>query len=149
MACNSMLVLCGDTYATRLWCVWELFSLFAFSSKNQAERRIKFVPLLRPSQTAPDMLQSLKRFRLSASHCFDPNEEARLRDIIHARGEALFEGRIRELGEACERKFNLGTSDRYTLSDDFCQVNSEIHNELYNIGSPLDITARLGDPPSS
>jgi hypothetical protein len=26
-----MLVLCGPTYCTRLWCVWELYTLFAFS----------------------------------------------------------------------------------------------------------------------
>jgi len=30
-ACRSVLVLCGPTYLTRLWCVWELYTLFAFA----------------------------------------------------------------------------------------------------------------------
>ena len=32
MACNKMLVLCGETYVQRLWCAWELFTLFSFQS---------------------------------------------------------------------------------------------------------------------
>ena len=31
MACDKMLVLCGDTYAHRLWCIWEIFTLLAFT----------------------------------------------------------------------------------------------------------------------
>jgi hypothetical protein len=30
-ACRGVQVLCGPTYLTRLWCVWELYILFAFS----------------------------------------------------------------------------------------------------------------------
>merc|ERR1712137_503168 len=30
MQCHKMLVLCGETYARRLWCLWELFTLLAF-----------------------------------------------------------------------------------------------------------------------
>ena len=30
MACNIPLVLLGPTYAFRLWCIWVLFTLFAF-----------------------------------------------------------------------------------------------------------------------
>ena len=31
MQCSKMMVLCGDTYACRLWCIWELFTLLAFT----------------------------------------------------------------------------------------------------------------------
>ena len=34
MACNRMMVLCGHTYQHRLWCVWELFTLFAFAQAS-------------------------------------------------------------------------------------------------------------------
>ena len=30
MACNITLMLLGPTYAFRLWCIWVLFTLFAF-----------------------------------------------------------------------------------------------------------------------
>ena len=32
MACKRMLVLCGETYTTRLWCIWELYTFFSMSS---------------------------------------------------------------------------------------------------------------------
>merc|ERR1712039_223171 len=45
MACKRMLVLCGDTYLRRLWCAWELCTLFSFSSDDDVMERIEFVPL--------------------------------------------------------------------------------------------------------
>lgn len=50
-----------------------------------------------------DITRALNRFSLSEASCFDPNEERRLRDIISARGEGLFESRIRELADICEK----------------------------------------------
>ena len=46
MACKKMLVLCGPTYTQRLWCAWELFTLFSFSSFKQAVSRVHIVMLL-------------------------------------------------------------------------------------------------------
>lgn len=31
MACQKLLVLNGQTYTTRLWCVWELYTFFAIN----------------------------------------------------------------------------------------------------------------------
>jgi len=97
MACNKMLILCGDTYALRLWCVWELFVLFSFCSEEQSEHKLEFIPLERYSLSPAEVVSSLKNFRLTEAKCFDPNEERRLRQIISARGEVVFENRIREL----------------------------------------------------
>jgi hypothetical protein len=88
----------------RLWCVWELFTLFAFMGKAQAEKRVEFVPLVRAHEELEDVLRGLQTFSLPNSHCFDPNEEARLRDIIHARGGGMFEGRIRDLAASLTRR---------------------------------------------
>ena len=43
MACRKMLVLCGPTYPSRLWCAWELFTLFSFSDTDEALAKIKMV----------------------------------------------------------------------------------------------------------
>ena len=34
MAAAQVLVLCGETYCTRLWCVWELYVVFMFSKND-------------------------------------------------------------------------------------------------------------------
>lgn len=36
----------------------------------------------------------LESFKLSSAHCYDPNEEARLRDVIKAVGEQQFHSRV-------------------------------------------------------
>ena len=41
MACKKMLVLCGHTYASRLWCAWELFTLFSFQGHKRALEQIE------------------------------------------------------------------------------------------------------------
>lgn len=67
-----------------------------------------FVPLVTSkaeSEEGPSssssMLWGLEHFTLAAAHCFDPNEESRLRNIIHARGDDEFEQRVRQLASVC------------------------------------------------
>ena len=115
MACDKMLVLCGKTYPTRLWCVWELFTLLAFTSRDQAARKIEFIPMVSNNGSVEDVMRPLRQFKLSDAACFDPNEENRLRSIIHARGDRHFEESICELAEVCEenlreRKFARSNS---------------------------------------
>merc|ERR1712190_462216 len=99
MACKRMLVLCGDTYLRRLWCAWELCTLFSFSSDDRVIERIEFVPL-DTSDDKSDVEQQLKRFDHRCAHCYDPNEEFRLRQIIEAVGGKEFNARLRGLALA-------------------------------------------------
>ena len=46
MACKKMLVLCGHTYSSRLWCAWELFTLFSFQGHKRALEQIELIPLI-------------------------------------------------------------------------------------------------------
>ena len=45
MACNMMLLLCGESYARRLWCIWELFTLLAFTDLDVALERLLLIPV--------------------------------------------------------------------------------------------------------
>ena len=53
MACKQVLVLRGVTYPNRLWCIWDLFTLVAFMSLDQAA---KCIPFFRPGATQVQLL---------------------------------------------------------------------------------------------
>ena len=104
-ACAKMLVLCGPTYPERLWCAWELCTLFSFLSMEAALARIVLLPIDstafgEPQETSS--LEKLQRFDVAEARCYDPNEEKVLRKIIGAVGKDHFNMRIRELGRACD-----------------------------------------------
>ena len=129
MSCRKFLVLLGDTYVTRLWCIWELFTLFTLLPSEVAMVSVKVLPVgvanLPPSVgvgvgvgvgamaasaaernkkaglsavALEDALRSLEEFNLESSKCFDPNEERRIRVVVHMAGGEVFEHRIRDLG---------------------------------------------------
>ena len=92
MACRHMLVMMGNTYVQRLWCVWELCTLFSFVSVEHALKQLEVETL------GEIHIEALGEFAFEKSHCFDPNEEKRLRSVIEAVGEDEFIDRIRNLG---------------------------------------------------
>merc|ERR1712025_654234 len=48
MACHKVLVLFGNTYPDRLWCVWELYTLLCFTDGGGIVKRLDFVALDTP-----------------------------------------------------------------------------------------------------
>jgi len=97
MQCKKMLVLCGHSYPHRLWCVWELCTLMSFTTLEQAMERVELLTL----NTNPndDILGALARFDHAEAHCYDPNEERRLRSVIDVVGGDHFNLRIQTLAE--------------------------------------------------
>jgi hypothetical protein len=98
-SCKRMLVLAGPTYVHRLWCIWELHMLFV--SADGATPPVDVVGTASgTSDTAAAALYTkLREFRLDGAHCYDPNEERRLRSAIAAApgGVAAFERTIRAM----------------------------------------------------
>ena len=79
MACKKVLVLCGDTYATRLWCIWELYTLFALSEVwEDALMRLEILDI----STSGDIGAKLQAFELPYCHCYNPNDEYKIRSAI-------------------------------------------------------------------
>ena len=74
----------------------ELFIMFAFSEDEAAAERIKLVPL---GITRESILESMSSFELEGAHCYDPNEEIKLRSVMAAVGEEQFVARMRSLAE--------------------------------------------------
>ena len=124
-SCASVLVLCGPSFFERLWCVWELYTAFAFGDgslslafallrapgaaeeqqQQQQQQQQSSPPAVGRSASAEvaraSLRASLKAFSLARAHCSNPNEEKRLRTAINAApgGTSAFEATIRGLAE--------------------------------------------------
>jgi hypothetical protein len=102
-ACDAVVALVGETYFSRLWCVWELYARIAFSDGSRKEgkskARVRFYPL-REIGDQEDLRHVVSSFDLSASRCFDPNEQSKLVNAIAAAdgGSAAFEAAVRSFG---------------------------------------------------
>eukprot|EP00937_MAST-01D_sp_MAST-1D-sp2_P005568 g5568.t1 len=94
MACKSVIVLGGETYTKRLWCMWELYVYFAF----RPQARIDVLSL--DGDDSGRLEDELRYFTVANAFCFDPNEEKRIMDAIAAGrgGTAAFDKIINELG---------------------------------------------------
>lgn len=77
-ACKGVLILMGDTYMERLWCIWELYTLFTFRNKESVQTLVKILPLI----SRDDVESKLDEFDIENAHCFDPNEELKLRYLM-------------------------------------------------------------------
>ena len=78
----------------------ELFIMFAFS-QDEADvvSRIELVPFEADGVTRESILESMSTFELEGAHCYDPNEEIKLRSVMAAVGEEQFVARMRSLAE--------------------------------------------------
>jgi hypothetical protein len=92
-SCNRLMILAGNTYCDRLWCVWELYTFFSTSGT----RALKRVELYDFSDAGTS---TLLEFDVANAHCFNPVDEAQLRSIIESGGASNFNDMIRE--GACE-----------------------------------------------
>jgi hypothetical protein len=112
VSCKRMLVVAGPTYVHRLWCIWELHMLFVSAGggtppvdvvgikSNKTKTGASAAPVLvRSGEVVSELYRDLRMFELDMAHCFDPNEDRRLRAAISAApgGAAAFEASIREL----------------------------------------------------
>eukprot|EP00960_Hanusia_phi_P041700 755126-Hanusia_phi.AAC.2 len=98
MACKQMLVLCGETYSRRLWCIWELCTLFLFTHEEGVLSRICVLPVQKNQDTL--VMERLQEFHISIARCYDPNEEAKLLKVIDAVGLDKFHEQVHKLARA-------------------------------------------------
>ena len=102
MSCDTMLVLAGDTYLTRLWCVWELYVLYAITdgAPNVVLRDLQSSGRSAGATRSNKLLEDLGEFKVGVNTtCYDPNEEAKLLAAIRTApcGEAGFNRVVHEL----------------------------------------------------
>jgi hypothetical protein len=106
--CKKLLIVLTDSYLERLWCLWELFAVFIFCRKEVGIERIDILALdsnadldfatqqIRGLQTLGGQLEL---FDLNCAHCFSPNEEFKIRQIMYCIGVE----RLTELQSAIQK----------------------------------------------
>lgn len=110
-ACDKMLVLCGPTFPHRMWCVWEIFTLFAFQSESEAVERITLRPL--DIEISPEglidssALSELEHFDVNVATCYDPNDEMAMKQIIDSVGRLEFNGKVRRMGTSLRSQLDI------------------------------------------
>jgi hypothetical protein len=77
MSCTNLLVLCGPTYATRLWCVWELY-VFISMTHDEAGQNLTLVTL----GNQDNLLDALLEFGIEHAHCTSSSDESAIRALI-------------------------------------------------------------------
>jgi len=115
-ACNQVLVACGPTYQRRLWCIWELFTLMAFTDLSVAIEKVVLAPLATDAA-----FEELAMFQLDDASCYDPNEEAQLLRVIEGLGKNVFTERVRTLGRTVKCSKSLKTPS-WTLSAHISEI---------------------------
>ena len=94
MSCEKMLILYGKTYLSRLWCVWELFTLITFREANASS--FLHVEYIESNLSTQRYFES---FKVEWAHCYDPNEEKKVLNVVKSVGIEHFEETIRNLGK--------------------------------------------------
>eukprot|EP00928_Gymnodinium_smaydae_P032951 TRINITY_DN23740_c0_g5_i1.p1 TRINITY_DN23740_c0_g5~~TRINITY_DN23740_c0_g5_i1.p1 ORF type:complete len:690 (-),score=60.36 TRINITY_DN23740_c0_g5_i1:294-2363(-) len=98
LACNQVIVLCGKTYLSRLWCAWEMCTRMSFDPPEVAQSSIMVRPLGDLSSCELDA--SFKQFDIMKARCYDPNEEARVLSVVRALGPNRFNNVVKQIGSA-------------------------------------------------
>lgn len=82
--CRRLVVFCGPTYLTRLWCVIELFTFVHMGGRLD---RVQFIPVLRPGHEDEDLQaiqKSFKTFDVRKCDCFLLDDKERMLNIINS-----------------------------------------------------------------
>ena len=118
LACKGVLVLGGETYISRLWCIWELYTRFVVSdstpnvvirefedgAEHRAARANVAIPMVADEGHLPFRTQ-IEHFNLGIdTRCYDPNEEAKILAAIRASpgGEGAFNAVVHKLAPLLE-----------------------------------------------
>lgn len=83
--CKDLLILLDRTYLTRLSCMYEIFVWFTLHSINKSlEEVVKSIKVIFLDEVTDvySLIIELLHYDIDNSHCFDPNEELKLRYIM-------------------------------------------------------------------
>ena len=165
-SCAELLILCGDSYATRLWCVWELYIHFAMAgAKAQGRTKIVNCCTIAGATSSGDAVASassmdeasdlpgsiedvrqegspasaLSQFDVKNAHCFSAADEAKLRRVIESESAESFNHAIRAVASLIVEAEEAGSLRKSRMS----RVRSSAKHD----GKVADGTTAAADNP--
>ena len=138
--CTKILVLLTPSYMKRLWCIWELFTLFIFTKKELAVRRLE-IRLVGAQDGQEDeqyesFVEQLEEFDFDNAHCFSPQEEMKLRKIMYDIGEK----KLREIKKEIHSMLKGQRKNRNNNIMNWCKCSDVTTRGKGSTGDTLSIT---------
>merc|ERR1712032_1686302 len=91
-ACNALLIICGPTYTSRLWCILEVYVFVSMRGLGKSQRSKIFIKTL-----GADVWDTWQHFDANHCTCFDPADKARLMSIFQEGNKSGIDGFNREV----------------------------------------------------
>jgi hypothetical protein len=86
--CETLLLLYGQTYLSRLWCVTELFVFYHSRLPHLSENDIQFIPIYLADRT-DDVFVTARSFDVRKAEATSPTDKVRLLAIIDGTGDSI------------------------------------------------------------
>lgn len=97
--CKEMLVFCGTTYTSRLWCIMELFTHHHI---GLADHKLTMIPVFRDGNEEEDrysIASAIRDFDVEESHCSNRRDGIKMIEIVYAAygNNAVFNDVVRNM----------------------------------------------------
>jgi len=137
--CKRLVVLCGPTYLSRLWCVVEIFTHVHMGG---APGDIELVQVLREGHELEDataILEAFDTFDVRVCSCFNPTDKERMLAMVEASFGTMwaFSDVVRSLSIEVKKQLSvlsvvvpMPSSEVASLSNGFCVVPSHSISEV-------------------
>eukprot|EP00930_Biecheleria_cincta_P087381 TRINITY_DN7661_c0_g1_i1.p1 TRINITY_DN7661_c0_g1~~TRINITY_DN7661_c0_g1_i1.p1 ORF type:complete len:217 (+),score=34.11 TRINITY_DN7661_c0_g1_i1:118-768(+) len=102
--CNTLLIISGTTYTSRLWCIVELF---VFMTMRDVEEHAQIVTLIYAAQDLAQeraIRRSWLEFTSADCKCFDPGDKQKIMEAISQShgGMTEFDNQVKEMARIAE-----------------------------------------------
>ena len=126
------MILSGNSYHERLWCIWELCTLYACSFHHDFLNRIYV--LAKDKNAEMQFLTNItENFSVANACCFNKNEEKRLKRVIESIDTDVFIDNVKKLGEIIKEREMRELDNKYEILE---SING-IRRRLSGFGDSL------------
>jgi len=126
--CKQLLVLAGPTYASRLWCVMEIFVFVRMGGNTKQDMVVRLL------SGATDLAAALKKFDAGKAETYDPNDRERLWAVIEA-SFGTFDPFNKVVRDMFDKKLQRGQSSHFKLPQLKNRISSSSLNPRPSAGA--------------
>jgi len=123
-----MLIICGRTYTTRLWCCLELYVYFHVSAGDKPGQTIapKILMLGEGKHQVAENISRMEHFHASRCKCYDENDKNRIFHVIEnlPGGVQFFDEHIREVAMSLWPEFQRRAERSENFNGEFAVTMS-------------------------